>query len=96
MDTKFFPNVAGFFGRAQTHSRMEDMRKSLDESLAALGGEQVDLWYLHGPDRTVPLEETAKAVNDLQREGKFKRWGVSNFMSWEGMLTSFQLALSRV
>jgi aflatoxin B1 aldehyde reductase len=96
MDTKFFPNVAGFFGRAKTHSRMEDMRKSLDESLAALGGEQVDLWYLHGPDRTVPLEETAKAVNDLQREGKFKRWGVSNFMSWEGMLTTFQLALSHV
>jgi aflatoxin B1 aldehyde reductase len=86
MDTKFFPNVPGLFGRPQTHSRLEDMRKSLDESLIALGGKQVDLWYLHAPDRTVPLEETAKAVNDLLKEGKFKRWGVSNFMSWEGML----------
>jgi hypothetical protein len=85
MDTKVFPNVAGFFGRPQTHSRLEDMRKSSDESLAALGAKCVDLWYLHGPDRSVPLEETAKAINTLLKEGRFKRWGVSNFMAWEGM-----------
>jgi aflatoxin B1 aldehyde reductase len=85
MDTKVFPNVSGFFGRPQTHSRLEDMRKSLDESLAALGADSVDLWYLHGPDRSVPLEETAEAMHTLQKEGRFKRWGVSNFMAWEGM-----------
>jgi aflatoxin B1 aldehyde reductase len=95
MDTKFFPNVGGLFGRAQTHSEMEDMRTSLDESLTALGSEQVDLWYLHAPDRSVPLEQTAKAVDDLFKEGKFERWGVSNFMPWEGTLTSSQCALSR-
>jgi aflatoxin B1 aldehyde reductase len=84
MDTKVFPNVAGFFGRPQTHSRLEDMRKSLDESLAALGADSLDLWYLHGPGRSVPLE-TAKAMDTLLKQGKFKRWGVSNFMAWEGM-----------
>ena len=90
MDTKFFPNVHGLFGRTPTHSRKEDMGKSLEESLSALGAEGVDLWYLHAPDRSVPLEETARAVHELFGEGgegkKFKRWGVSNFMAWEGML----------
>ena len=67
------------------------MGKSLEESLTALGAEGVDLWYLHAPDRSVPLEETARAVHELFEEGsegkKFKRWGVSNFMAWEGMLS---------
>lgn len=49
----------------------------------ALNAENLDLWYLHGPDRTVPLEETLKGVNELYKEGKFKRWGISNYMSWE-------------
>lgn len=67
------------------------MGTSLEESLVALGAEGVDLWYLHAPDRSVPLEETARAVHELFQEGgegkKFKRWGVSNFMAWEGMLS---------
>ena len=41
------------------------------------------MWYLHGPDRTTPYEETLKAVNELYKEGKFKRFGISNYMSWE-------------
>lgn len=41
------------------------------------------MWYLHGPDRTTPYEVTLKAVNDLYKEGKFKRFGISNYMSWE-------------
>lgn len=40
------------------------------------------MWYLHGPDRTVPYEETLKAVNDLYKEGYFKRFGISNYMSY--------------
>ena len=41
------------------------------------------MWYLHGPDRTTPYEVTLKAVDELYREGKFKRFGISNYMSWE-------------
>ena len=40
------------------------------------------MWYLHGPDRTTPYEVTMKAVNDLYKEGKFKRFGISNFMAY--------------
>ena len=41
------------------------------------------MWYLHGPDRTTPYEETLRAVNELYKEGKFKRFGISNYVSWE-------------
>ena len=41
------------------------------------------MWYLHGPDRKTPYEETLRAVNELYKEGKFKRFGISNYMSWE-------------
>jgi aflatoxin B1 aldehyde reductase len=39
------------------------------------------MWYLHGPDRSVPYEVTLKAVNDLYKEGYFKRFGISNYMA---------------
>ncbi|KPI39401.1 Aflatoxin B1 aldehyde member 3 [Cyphellophora attinorum] len=37
-----------------------------------------DIYYLHGPDRTTPLEEQCAAINQLYSEGKFARFGVSN------------------
>ena len=39
------------------------------------------MWYLHGPDRTTPYEVTLKTVNDLYKEGKFRRFGISNYMA---------------
>lgn len=41
------------------------------------------MYVTHAPDRTTPFEETLKAVNDLYKEGKFKHFGLSNYMSWE-------------
>ncbi|KAJ7046581.1 Aldo/keto reductase [Mycena alexandri] len=65
-----------------THSP-EDLRKHLTASLKALNAKTLEMWYLHAPDRSVPYEVTLKAVNDLHQEGYFKRFGISNFMSWE-------------
>lgn len=42
---------------------------------------KVDMWYLHGPDRTIPYDVTLKAVNELYEEGYFKTFGISNYMS---------------
>lgn len=36
-----------------------------------------------GPDRQVPFEETLKAVDKAFHQGKFKRFGLSNFKAWE-------------
>lgn len=41
---------------------------------------QVDVYYIHAPDRTTPLEETLSAVQELYQEGLFQRLGLSNFL----------------
>lgn len=63
--------------------RPERVRASLDESLARLGRERVDLYYLHVPDHGTPLEATLEGVRDVLASGKAARWGVSNFASWQ-------------
>ncbi|KAI0669007.1 Aldo/keto reductase [Trametes maxima] len=78
MDTKLYPIPA--LGR--THSP-ENIRKEIEIELKALKTDSVDMWYLHGPDRTTPYEDTLRAVNELYKEGKFKRFGISNYMAWE-------------
>ncbi|KAJ8587980.1 Aldo/keto reductase [Rhizopogon salebrosus TDB-379] len=88
MDTKHYPRSR--MGRpveegeslVSDHSP-EGLRQNLMASLKALNTDKVDMWYLHGPDRTIPYEVTLKAVNDLYKEGYFKALGISNYMSWE-------------
>lgn len=41
------------------------------------------MFYLHGPDRSTPFEDTLREVNKLHQEGRFHRFGISNYMSWE-------------
>lgn len=55
----------------------------MNESLKRLKKDCVDLFYLHFPDRSVPIEETLKDVNLLYKEGKFKSFGLSNYSAWE-------------
>jgi len=61
----------------------DDMKKHLLRSLKALNTDQLDTWYLHSPDRHTDYKITMKAVNDLHKEGYFKRFGISNFTAWE-------------
>jgi len=61
----------------------EDMKKHILRSLKALKTEQLEMWYLHTPDRTIPYDVTMKAVNDLYKEGYFKKFAISNYMAWE-------------
>ncbi|KAF8573618.1 Aldo/keto reductase [Ramaria rubella] len=78
VNTKLYP----FKPEGYTHTP-EGLRNGLEESLRALNTEKVELWYLHGPDRSVPWEVTLKVVNDLHMEGKFDKFGLSNYTSWE-------------
>lgn len=57
----------------------DGLSASLNDSLKALNTSQVDLFYLHAPDRTIPLSETLEAANEEYKLGKFKRFGISNF-----------------
>ena len=59
------------------------MPRSCEASLRRLGVDTIDLYLLHWPG-TVPLAETVEAFEALQRAGKIRHWGVSNFDA-EGM-----------
>lgn len=61
----------------------EGIHRSLRASLARLGTDRVDLLYLHQPDRTVPLDETAAALRELVDDGLVGAVGVSNFAAWQ-------------
>lgn len=54
------------------------MPRSCEASLRRLGVEAIDLYLLHWPG-SVPLAETVEAFAALQRAGKIRHWGVSNF-----------------
>jgi aryl-alcohol dehydrogenase-like predicted oxidoreductase len=34
---------------------------------------KVDIYYLHAPDPATPIEDTLSAIQQLYKEGKFKR-----------------------
>ncbi|GAA5915833.1 hypothetical protein JCM5296_000696 [Sporobolomyces johnsonii] len=82
MDTKLYPSPSMYKGIPITHSGA-DIRKWIKVQLDSLKTNEIDMFYLHGPDRNTPFSETLSAVDELYKEGKFKRFGVSNYMSWE-------------
>lgn len=52
---------------------------SLDQSLARLGLDYVDIFYSHRYDPTTPLEETAEALATSVRQGKALYVGISSY-----------------
>jgi aryl-alcohol dehydrogenase-like predicted oxidoreductase len=62
----------------QGGSRAHILRE-IDRSLARLGCDYVDLYYMHKFDPSVPLTESAQAMNDLIDAGKVRHWAISNF-----------------
>jgi aryl-alcohol dehydrogenase-like predicted oxidoreductase len=54
------------------------VRKCLDNSLGRLGIDTIDLWYLHWPDRAMPIEDTVGAMTEGVQAGKVRYLGLSN------------------
>ncbi|KAL8649244.1 MAG: hypothetical protein Q9226_005658 [Calogaya cf. arnoldii] len=74
--TKVYPRPAG-------KHKPAELRAHFETSLAELGTDCVDIFYLHAPDRSVPFAETLEAVNQFHQEGKFVQLGLSNFTAFE-------------
>ena len=53
------------------------LRRAIDASLARLGVEHVDVYYLHRVDPEVPIEETVGAMAELVAAGKVRHIGIS-------------------
>ena len=51
--------------------------RSIDESLARLGVDHIDLWYLHRVDPAIPIEETVGGMAEAVEAGKVRHLGLS-------------------
>ena len=60
----------------------ERIRAACDASLRRLGIDVIDLYQVHAPDETVPLEETLEALDGLVHAGKVRALGASNYPAW--------------
>ena len=56
--------------------------RAVEGSLARLGTDYIDVYYLHKEDHATPLGETVRAMGDLVRAGKIRYFGVSNYRAW--------------
>jgi aryl-alcohol dehydrogenase-like predicted oxidoreductase len=55
---------------------------SVQMSLERLQTDHIDLYQIHGADSVTPIEETLRALDDLQRQGLVRYVGVSNWAAW--------------
>jgi diketogulonate reductase-like aldo/keto reductase len=60
------------------HATRRGTISSCDASLRRLKTDRLDLYLLHWRG-SVPLDETLEAFRTLERDGKIRYWGVSNF-----------------
>jgi aryl-alcohol dehydrogenase-like predicted oxidoreductase len=60
-------------------SRRTRVLDEIEDSLRRLRTDVIDLYQVHWPDLETPIEETARALDDLRRQGKIRAVGVSNF-----------------
>ncbi len=68
------PNAAGIHRR--------HVREQCDASLRRLQTDYIDVYYLHRPMHTIPIDETLRALDDLVHAGKVLHIGCSTFAAW--------------
>jgi aryl-alcohol dehydrogenase-like predicted oxidoreductase len=57
--------------------------RAVDESLRRLQTNYLDIYYLHAPDHTIPVEESLEAMDSLVKQGKVRYIASSNYAGWE-------------
>lgn len=55
------------------------LTQEIEDSLRRLQTDYIDIYQLHWPDSTVPIEETAETLLKIRDSGKVRAIGVSNF-----------------
>jgi aryl-alcohol dehydrogenase-like predicted oxidoreductase len=80
--------LATKFGSAMSEGARRDasrryIMQAVEASLARLGTDWIDVYYLHWPDPLTPMEETLRALDDLVRSGKVRYIGACNLAGWQ-------------
>ncbi len=69
------PNTGGLSRKA--------LMQAIDDSLARLGMDYVDLFQIHRWDDATPIEETMEALHDIVKAGKARYIGASSMYAWQ-------------
>lgn len=59
--------------------------RECEASLKRLQTDRIDLYQLHHPHNTIPIDETLRALDDLIRSGKVRYIGTSSYAAWQIM-----------
>jgi aryl-alcohol dehydrogenase-like predicted oxidoreductase len=70
-------------GGARVDASARTLLRSLDDSLARLRTDHVDLWLAAAWDPLVPLDETLSALDAAVTSGRARYVGVSNYAGWQ-------------
>ncbi len=82
--TKFGMDMRGALGEDHgVRASRRYVRRAVEASLRRLRTDHIDLYQLHTPDATTPVEETLSVLTDLVREGAIGYLGCSNFAGWQ-------------
>jgi aryl-alcohol dehydrogenase-like predicted oxidoreductase len=82
-DDVLIATKVGFGSIAPGALSYDNVVAGCEASLGRLGTDRIDLYQLHRPDRTTPIEETLRALDDLVARGLVRATGTSNFRAWE-------------
>jgi len=67
------------FLASKTGASPDGIRKGIDECLQRMGIDCIDLYQVHYPSPSIPIEDTIGAMAEIRDAGKTKFVGVSNF-----------------
>lgn len=65
-------------GTSRRHIQM-----AVEASLRRLNTDRIDVYFIHQFDKTTPIEETLRVLDDLVRQGKILYPAVSNWAAWQ-------------
>jgi 1-deoxyxylulose-5-phosphate synthase len=94
--TKVFSRVGN--GPNDAGSSRYHIVKACEDSLRRLQTDRIDLYQLHRPSLSIPIDETLRALDDLVHAGKILYAGCSTYPAWmvmESLATSQQQGLVR-
>ncbi len=79
---EYFYGAKDFEGRPfkmYRYSGKEGIVEECERSLKRLKTDYIDLYQIHWPDSTTPIEESMEAMIKLKKDGKIREIGVSNY-----------------
>jgi aryl-alcohol dehydrogenase-like predicted oxidoreductase len=61
------------------NSKPQSIMHECEQSLKRLGIDVIDLYQIHWPDSSTPVEDSIRAMEKLRQQGKIRAIGVSNY-----------------